>query len=67
MEMSGIKLRDIHGVMVYDKLILEYKNAIYEFGIASKQRHLAYITDFADKTVKRVVSVDTGVLYVEVM
>jgi hypothetical protein len=53
--------------MVYDKLILEYKNAIYEFGIASKQRHLAYITDFTDKTVKRVASVDTGVLYVEVM
>lgn len=65
--MTGIKLRDIYNVMVYDKLILEYKNAIYEFGIVSKQRHLAYITDFTDKTVKRVASVDTGVLYVEVM
>ena len=65
--MTGIKLRDIYNVMVYDKLILECKNAIYEFGIASKQRHLAYITDFTDKTVKRVASVDTGVLYVEVV
>lgn len=65
--MSGIKLRDIHGVMVYDKLILEYKNAIYEFGIASKQRHLAYITDFTDKHIKKIACVDTGVLYVEVM
>ena len=65
--MSGIKLRDIHGVMVYDKLILEYKNAIYEFGIASKQRHLAYITDFTDKRIKKIACADTGVLYVEVV
>lgn len=65
--MTGIKLRDIHGVMVYDKLILEYKNAIYEFGIASKQRHLAYITDFTDKHIKKIACVDTGVLYVEVV